>query len=79
MEQAMEAYSGHSRQVIVLRANQIGQRRQVLVDRTENAGVVKLYFLRLSRPEVLDMTGDRTYSWSNDEQHETGQATKDRT
>jgi hypothetical protein len=46
----------------VIRANQIGQHRQVLVDRTESAGDAKLYSLRLSRPEVLDSTGDRTAS-----------------
>jgi hypothetical protein len=63
----------------MLRANQIGQQRQVLVDRTGSTGDVKLYFLfRLSGPELLDRTGDRIASWRNDEQHETGQATKDR-
>ncbi len=64
----------------MLRANQIGQHRQVLEDRTDSAGDVKLCFLfRLSGPEVLDRTGDRIASWRKDDQHETGQATQDRT
>jgi len=62
-----------------LKANQIGQHKQVLVDRTGSTGDVKLYFLfRLSGPELLDRTGDRIASWRNDEQHETGQATKNK-
>ncbi len=71
------AVIGHSGQVILLKANQIGQHNQVLVYGTESTGDVKLYF-RLSGPKLLDRTGDRIASWRNDEQHETGQATKDK-
>ncbi len=38
------AVIGHSGQVILLKANQIGQHKQVLVYGTESTGDVKLYF-----------------------------------